>query len=87
MSEIGETFAHLKQQSIEKRAHNREESTRILKECGINFSEHNFGAHLIVYGKYATFDFWPGTGKWVRRPTKIYKRGVATLIKEVLQGK
>jgi hypothetical protein len=85
MSEIGETFAAWKEASTKKRAANRESSAQMLRDRDISFSQHNDGAHLIVYGKFATFDFWPGTGKWVRRPTKNYKRGVVGLIKEVLQ--
>jgi len=87
MSEIGETFAGWKQASVEKRAANRANSALMLEEHKISFSEHNHGAHLIVYGKFATFDFWPGTGKWVQRPTKNYQRGVANLIKTIQQNK
>jgi len=85
MSETGEFFAAWRQERMAKRASNRANSARMLEEKGISFSEHNNGAHLIVYGKLATFDFWPGTGKFVQRPTKLYQRGVEKLIKQVLQ--
>lgn len=67
----------LKERSKEKRASNRESSTKLLTEMGIPFEAKNGGAHLIVAGKY---DFWPGTGLWIARGDKAQHRGVRSLI-------
>jgi predicted Ser/Thr protein kinase len=85
VSEIGDMFSSYADASKKKRASNRADSARMLEGAGIKFSEHNGGAHLVVCSKSCVFDFWPGTGKWVKRPTKNYQRGVAKLIKEVLK--
>lgn len=58
----------------EKRAQNRTDSKRILSELGIEFTEHNNGAHL----KVGAVDFWPGTGLW--RGPSGEGRGVMNLI-------
>jgi hypothetical protein len=65
-----------KKDSQEKRAANRDASAEILRTKGIAFESKNGGAHLIVHG----FDFWPGTGKWVRRRDGRKGRGVNNLI-------
>jgi len=79
MSEIGDDFAFLKEQSKQKRKANRENSQDILIERGIKFTVKNEGAHLIVEGKESIIDFWPGTGKFITRNGKT-GRGVFTLI-------
>lgn len=65
----------------EKRATNREASPQALTTAGIAFESKNDGAHLIVAGAW---DFWPGTGLWIRRQgQKTEGRGVLNLIKRV----
>lgn len=64
----------------EKRAKNREDSARMLRESGFDFTEHNGGAHLVVSAGKATFDFWPGTGSFIRRGETKKRRGVRSLI-------
>lgn len=75
---MGEFFNDLRKFRQEKRADNRESSRQLLLDAGIPFQERNGGAHLIVAER---FDFWPGTGKWIERGTKTYRRGVFNLIK------
>lgn len=70
-----------KEASQQKRAENRENSASILKENGIEFTEHNLGAHLVVKASAKTVDFWPGTGKWIVRGGGKTSRGVYNLIK------
>lgn len=60
-------FRAMDERSKEKRAENRDNALEILTEAGISFSSHNDGAHLIVTGKHESFDFWPGTGRWMSR--------------------
>ncbi len=68
-----------------KRASNRESSARRLREQEIPFTEHNAGAHLVVTPwPGIVFDFWPGTGKFTRRGSGKYGRGVGPLIHEIL---
>jgi hypothetical protein len=64
-----------------KTAKNREESTKILQERGIDFLSRNNGAHLIVQNNGIVVDFWPGTGKYIVRESNIEGRGVFNLIK------
>lgn len=81
MSETSEIFPCIKRESQERRASNREKSTKILSDSGISFDSKNDGAHLIVYGCSAVADFWPGTGKFTIRGSQKYGRGIFNLLK------
>ncbi len=93
MGDVGEFWADVKpgmiEESKERRANNRESSAKILEEKGFKFETKNGGAHLIVKRGAMVADFWPGTGKWIIRPSKApgsWKvgrdgRGVFQLIK------
>lgn len=80
MSEATEIYAALKTCSQANRAHNRNESPKILKRHGVEFESKNRDAHLIVHGHSVTVDFWPGTGKWIVRGGTS-GRGVFNLLK------
>jgi len=84
-----EMWAALKKRGQEKRASNREDSAQMLRDAGISFESKNLGAHLIVDGgAHGKFNFWPGTGLWMRVGAKSAKRrnyGVRNLI-HVLKG-
>jgi len=58
----------------DKRAENRDSSKQMLSDKGIQFTEHNNGAHL----KVGRIDFWPGTGLW--KDGNFEDRGVKNLI-------
>lgn len=65
-----------------KREDNRRASAGILKAEGVKFTECNNGVHLVVHVTPAHHvDFWPSTGLWQDRKTKIKNRGVRQLIK------
>lgn len=81
MSEAILVFVDRKQESMDRRANNRENSASILEEKGIKFERKNMGAHLIVHGQVIVVDFWPGTGKWIVRGTGKTGRGVFNLLK------
>lgn len=66
----------------EKRASNREKSTKRLEECGVQFESKNNGAHLIVQGSGCLIDFWPGTGKYRIRGGRE-GRGVFNLLQTI----
>lgn len=68
------------EKSIQKRANNRRKSTQLLRNAGVNFTEHNNGAHLVVTSNQQIIDFWPGTGKWGDRKRRHYRRGVHSLL-------
>lgn len=72
----------MKAASKKRRQKNRESSSMLLREQGIEFEEKNAGAHLIVKGRDCLIDFWPGTGKFITRNGKK-GRGVFNLIKFV----
>lgn len=83
MSEIGETFASLREEGRERRANNRESTPEVLRAHGVSFVSKNAGAHLIVtHGKHVA-DLWPGTGKYQVRGTGRYKRGVFNLLRDL----
>jgi len=57
----------LRDESMQKRAHNRESSPQVLERYKVGYERHNGGAHLIVRRGGMVVDFWPGTGKWIAR--------------------
>jgi hypothetical protein len=70
-----------RERSKQRRARNRETSTKLLADNNIPFQASNNGAHLIVSTKHGFIDFWPGTGKWItRQPPYLTRRGVFLLI-------
>lgn len=84
MSDMGDLYRAWRQAKQEKRASNRRESARILRENGVQFSSYNGGAHLVVFGPYQrTADFWPGTGKFIFRGGGKRGRGVRRLLAEL----
>lgn len=70
----------------DKRASNREKSSAILAAKGICYKANNNGAHLVVTHGDMTVDFWPGTGKYIRRADKKAGRGVFNLLALLGQG-
>lgn len=90
MGDEGDFWRDVRAARQQKRASNRETSTALLREAGIEFDERNAGAHLIIRRPGCVFDFWPGTGKWVCRGERGFlcerpKRGVRSLIRAVQQ--
>lgn len=79
--DMGVIFNGWRAEKKAKRAANRESSPALLREAGVQFIEKNGGSHLIVAN--ATFDFWPGTGKWIERATGAKGRGVFKLLARV----
>jgi len=83
--------AHFNEQYKQRRQLNTVSSTQILINGGIVFEERNKGAHLIVSTKNSLFplhpleiiDFWPSTGLWHTRTTKLQRRGVRPLLKYI----
>lgn len=67
MGDMGDYWKDVKQESMERRARNRESSADYLKKHGVEFESKNGGAHLIVKGRDCLIDFWPGTGKYIAR--------------------
>lgn len=81
MSDTGDTYRAMREDSKKRRAHNRDKSQAILKRHGILFESRNNGAHLIIReGNVTVADFWPGTGLWEMREGRK-GRGVFKLIK------
>lgn len=63
-NEDTEMWREYKKMRQSKRADNREQSAKLLRDAGVVFVSKNEGAHLIVEGPNGFIDFWPGTGKW-----------------------
>lgn len=67
MSDVGDDYRALREESQQRRANNRVKSAEYLTAHGISFESKNHGAHLVVSYGSVTLDFWPGTGKWISR--------------------
>ena len=85
MNDDTEMWREWKKMKQEQRATRRNNAPDLLKSNGIQFTEHNYGAHLIVEGPNGLIDFWPGTTKWWDRAEKEYRHSISALIKHVLQ--
>lgn len=81
MSDTMDDYKALNDMRDEERRLRREAAPAKLDEAGLGFSEHNGGAHLIVYGKRDTADFWPGTSRWFLRIAKVKGFGIDKLIR------
>lgn len=75
-----ETFILVRKQRQEKRNHNKEQSTNLLKQAEISFESKNSGNHLIILST-PKIDFYPSTGLWKVRGENKNHRGVGALLK------
>jgi hypothetical protein len=78
--DLGELF---RAKRLASRADNRDSSTKLLQERGVECVTHNDGVHLIVAG---VWHFWPGTGRFRERKGEPGRppregRGVYKLLK------
>lgn len=79
--DIGAMWREHKAERAIKRAKNRDDSVRLLREAGIVFESNNGGAHVVIDNDRRLIDFWPGTGLWIVRGADKRRRGVALLLK------
>jgi hypothetical protein len=79
-SEDYDVFRHLKEIRQRKRASNRLNSTNLLIDFGVSFTQHNHGAHIIIQGRKPEVDFWPGTGRWRVRGEERARYGIRALL-------
>ncbi len=80
MSDMGDDFRALREEGKERRERNREHGPVVLQREGISYVSHNAGAHLVVESR---FDYWPGTGLFIDRITRLQHRGVRALVQRV----
>lgn len=80
MGDLSETFKTWQQVKRQKKFLNREQSTKLLDDLGVQFEVKNFGHHLIVHAPEGVIDFWPGTGLWKDRNNGIQRRGVFRML-------
>lgn len=73
-----------RQESIERRATNREASIKLLTTYGVEFERKNGDVHLIVRHDGRVIDFWPSTGKFIERKNGRTGRGVFNLLHRTL---
>lgn len=83
MGDMGDTFNALKEESRNRRKRYRDYAPGILTDAGVNFKIFNAGAHIIIMSKDSRpiIDFWPGTGLFINRKTRVRGRGIKNLIK------
>jgi hypothetical protein len=77
-------YRSMAEESKTRRQSNRANSAKILRDKCISFQSRNMGAHLIVEYGGETVDFWPGTGKWIRRRYPAWPqngRGIFEMLK------
>ena len=79
-----ETFILVRKQRQEKRNHNKEQTTNLLKQAEISFESKNSGNHLIILST-PKIDFYPSTGLWRVRGENKNHRGVRSLLKYLRQ--
>ena len=80
MGDIGDTFREWDKVKKEKKASNLIYSANLLTDKGVEFESKSGGVHLVVFSARDTYDFWPSTGKWKKRGTSRYGRGVHKLL-------
>jgi len=61
----------------------KEVGAKVLTSYGVLFEKKNKGAHLIIHHDEGVFDFWPGTGRWVRRSRVVRGEGVYQLLQQL----
>jgi hypothetical protein len=84
MNDDYSVYSDWHKERTKKRKANKEESTEILKEVGVQFRSRNNGVHLMILdGDRTIYDFWPSTGKYIKRSTQRHGRGVFKLIGEL----
>lgn len=81
-----ETFILVRKQRQEKRNHNKEQSTNLLRQAEISFESKNSGNHLIILS-IPKIDFYPSTGLWKVRGENKKRRGVLSLLKFIKEMK
>lgn len=80
MSEEVEVFKAMKEIGMAKRQSNKEKSTELLKEHGIEFESRNDGVHLMITTTKGRVNFYPSTGLY---NGALSGRGVFNLIDEL----
>ncbi len=86
MSDLGDIYRAVRDESRRRRARHRENAPSILNNHGIEFLYKNCGAHLIIidsHTRQSIADFWPGTGSWKMRDNYAGGRGIFGLITEL----
>ncbi len=78
MSDLGETFKAMREESQTRRAENKIRGLRELDEAGIPYQVFSWD-HVLVYG----FDYWPSTGLFIDRKTKRRGRGIRKLLLKI----
>lgn len=81
-----ELFKIMRERSQEKRRSNKDKSSDLLKNSGINFERKNYGNHLIILST-PKIDFYPSTGLWIVRGVNKKRRGVLSLLKYIKEMK
>lgn len=81
MSDCGEIYKGMREESQKRKAKNLLTSTNILKEQEIKFKSMNNGVHLFIFN--GEFDFYPSTGLFRSRETGKRGRGIYNLLKRL----
>lgn len=80
MSDLTETYKALREHSREKKLNNKEFSTKLLDELGVDYESFNNGIHLRVLNDNEVIDFYPSTGTY-KIGNSYKRRGVMNMLK------
>lgn len=80
MGDMVEDFNAYRDYFREKKQHNKDYSTNLLIENGINFESRNGGIHLMINTEKGRINFYPSTGLY---NGVISGRGIRNLLKEL----
>ncbi len=64
----------------QRRAEAGAQAKQRLVQCGVKFTEHNNGNHLVIQGTARVIDFWPNSEKFHIRDSDGYGQGVEALL-------
>lgn len=84
LDDLGDFYRAWNRCKQAKKELNRKFSTELLTKLNIDFDQHNYGIHLVVYSPTSSeiIDFWPSTGKWIVRNGKT-GRGIKNLLRHM----
>lgn len=78
MSDLGETFAVLREERKLKKRRNKDSTLSLLDEHKVEYKVLS-DSHLRI----AEYDFWPTTGLFIHLKTKKRGRGIFNLLKQI----
>lgn len=80
-NEETESWRNYRKDKQTKRQQNKDDSTFLLNQADVSYTEHNDVLHLIIQHNEDIIDFYPSTGLWIVRKKNYQRRGIGKLLK------